>query len=132
MSYLKPAGDAVASAFRAIGGIFESMATLCETAGSWVRTDSIPLDPDTVPVLTFRSVVEWMTYNRPQDSRVAKVALLQESQGESIKIVTVFLDSANMPVIGPNGIPYGRAQRAQRIDQELSDFFGQRSIVLFE
>jgi hypothetical protein len=73
-----------------------------------------------------------MTYNRPQDSRVAKVALLQESQGESVKIVTVFLDSANMPVIGPNGIPYGRAQRAQRIDQELSDFFGQRSMVLFE
>jgi hypothetical protein len=131
MPYLKPAGETVASAFRAIGGLFESMATLCET-GSWTRMESIPLDPDTIPVLTFRSVVEWMTYNRPQDSRVAKVALLQESQGESVKIVTVFLDSANMPVIGPNGIPYGRAQRAQRIDQELSDFFGQRSMVLFE
>lgn len=131
MSYLKPAGDAVAVALRAIGGLFDSMAQLC---GSGVagRAGEIPLDPGTVPYLTFRSVVEWLSSNRPKDNRIVKAALLRQSMGSTIKIVTVYLDSANTPVLGINGIPYGRAQLTDRLDQELSEFFGTRSMVLFE
>ena len=116
---------------RAIGSVFNSMASFCES-GLRNRADAIPLEPDVVELLTFRDVVEWMTDNRPPELNVVRSALLREEHGGMLKVVTVFLDAENKLVIGPDKAPYGRAQRVRQLDKELSNFFRSRAMVIFE
>ena len=115
----------------AIGGMFHWLASYCE-AGFRTQAASIPVDHETVPVLTFRDAVSRMTSQRPNESRVVKAALLRESSGDKLKIITVYLDAGNGLVMGPTGIPFGRAQITKEMDCELQEFFGARSMVLFE
>jgi len=74
---LTPVSGAISATFRAIGGVFDSMAAYCES-GFRSQADSIPLEPDVVDVLRFRDVVEWMTANRPDSANVARAALLRQ------------------------------------------------------
>lgn len=124
--YLGLVTGVMALTCRAIGGVFNSMASLCDSALAR-QAGSIPLEPGIADLLTFRDVVQWVTENRPSDAHVVRAVLLREKYKGVLKVVTVFLGSENNLVVGSNGTPHGRAQRVHQLDEELSDFFGSRA-----
>lgn len=92
----------------------------------------MPVSAGMVDTLTFRDVVTWLTNNRPDDKRIAKAAVLREAQRNGLKVTTVFLNDKGEVVRDEHDIPLGIAQRVTRLDQELTEFFGNRDMVLFE
>jgi hypothetical protein len=95
------------------------------------QTEQISEEPVVVDVLTFRSVVEWLTDHRPAAKSIQAV-LLRERQGGELRMTTVFIAPSGTPLADARGHLRGRVQRALELDQELQEFFGSRSMVLFK
>lgn len=95
------------------------------------QAEQITEEPGVVDVLSFRSVVEWLTDHRPTAKNVQAV-LLRERQGEELVMTTVFITPSGTPLADARGRLRGRVQRALELDQELQEFFGSRSMVLFK
>ena len=130
-SILTPISGAMAGTLRTIGEAFHSLAGLCD-ARCLDQATSIPIDDTTIDLLTFRSVVEWITSNQPRNPEVVKAAVLQERREGLLKVTTVYLNKDGGLIVSADGIPFGRAQRVRMLDQELAEFFGDRSMVVFE
>ena len=126
-----PISGAMAGTLRTIGEAFNSLASLCD-ARCLDQASSIPVEAATVDVLTFRNVVEWLTTNRPASKEVARAAVLREQDSGVLRVTSVYLNSEGGLIVGADGIPCGRAQRVRTLDQELSEFFNDRSMVVFE
>jgi len=88
-------------------------------------------EPGVVDVLSFRSVVEWLTENRPAVTGVNAV-ILREKQADCLRMITVYITASGKPLTDDRGFMRGRVQRALQLDQELLDFFGNHSMVLFK
>lgn len=130
-TFLTPVASAMAGTLRTIGEAFNSLASLCD-ARFLDRAATIPIEAETVDVLTFRDIVEWLTANRPAKPEAVRAVVLREQLEGLLKVTTVYLNSDGGLIVGPEGIPCGRAQRVRALDQELSEFFGNRSMVVFE
>ena len=123
--------ELASSTFRAIGNLFNAVAKLCE--GSLRNAaEGIPFEHEIVELLAFREVVTWITKNQPVNDGALKAAVLKENNGSITKITIVYLDEHNQPVVDPNGRPIGRAVRVSELDEELRNYFGPHSMVLFK
>jgi hypothetical protein len=120
----------VASAFTAVGNFLGNQSGISEQS---LRSElgQIREEPGVVDVLSFRSVVEWLTENRPAAAGVNAV-ILREKQADCLRMITVFITSAGIPLTDDRGVMKGRVQRALQLDQELQGFFGNHSMVLFK
>jgi hypothetical protein len=130
-SFLTPVASVMAGTLRTIGEAFNSLASLCD-ARFLDQAATIPIQADTVDLLTFRNVVEWLTANRPAKPETIRAAVLREQCEGFLKVTTVYLNSDDGLIVGSEGIPVGRSQRVRTLDHELSDFFGNRSMGVFE
>ncbi len=133
---------------RLIDAVGEMLRATKDTLAEWLRvfnlkrrrdvavkpgaTQAVPIEPETVELLTLRHVISWIAENRPADTRVAKCAVLCERDRRNCRVVSVFLDAGDELVCGEDGVPYGRAQIARRLDDELQQFFGGQPMVIFE
>jgi hypothetical protein len=92
------------------------------------RADRIVLDmgdPSArgIEVLTFEDVVRYFIESRPADPRIAAGALLKQRRRTTNRYLQFFLDDNDQPVLNSNGIAYGRALEAARMDEELTAVF---------
>ncbi|MFM7039633.1 MAG: hypothetical protein ACKO2L_18130 [Planctomycetaceae bacterium] len=122
--------DVVASAFTAVGNFLGNHSGISEQS---LRGEMGPIreEPGVVDVLSFRSVVEWLTENRPAVTGVNAV-ILREKQADCLRMITVYITASGKPLTDDRGFMRGRVQRALQLDQELLDFFGNHSMVLFK
>lgn len=120
----------VASAFTAVGNFLGNQSGISEQSlrGELGR---IREEPGVVDVLSFRSVVEWLTENRPSVTGVNAV-ILREQQTDGLRMITVFITPSGTPLTDDRGVMKGRVQRALQLDQELQGFFGNQNMVLFK
>lgn len=121
----------ISRTFRSIGSFFQSVANYCGPRNGDV-SEALPLETEIVDVLSLRAVISWVSDNTPKNQVASKAALLQEEHGSLMKFTTVFLDAKHRPVLSAEGVPCGRAQKVRKLDAELSEYFGNRSMVLLE
>lgn len=122
--------DFVSSAIISVGEFIGRYSTLSEKKLR-SQTERIMEETGVVDVLSFRSIVEWLTAHHPATRDVWAV-LLRERHGDELRMTTVFITPSGTPLTDSRGHIRGRVQRALELDQELRDFFGSRSMVLFK
>ncbi len=87
----------------------------------------------TIPVLTYRKLLDDIVTFKPEDADVKACAVVKElkSTGE-VKINVVYLDKDNNPIWQD-----GKKQEcsfalvAKKMDPELTDAFGDKNIIIF-
>lgn len=92
----------------------------------------LPLEPETLPVISYEEAISYFVVNRPLDPKVVKGAMLKYPHLKGYLFVQLFLDSENRPVCQPDDIPYGRQIIVEKIDCELEEFFGEQNLVIVE
>lgn len=120
----------VASAFTAVGNYIGQYCSIREKTLR-DQTEQIREEPGVIDVLTLRSVVEWLTENRPAAKNINAV-LLRTQHAEGLRLTTVFITPSGVPLTDDRGHLRGRVQRALEIDRELQEFFGNRNMLLFK
>ena len=85
-----------------------------------------------VETVTYNEVIEYFVKQRPNDNRIVKGALMSAPQKNAVKLTWLFLDEQNEAVLKPNRSPYGKQVIAKTIDDDLTDFFDGRSLIIFE
>lgn len=95
--------------------------------------EKIPLAQETVSILTYKSMIEYFVINRPDEPNVNKAATLREEiKSKGYLITQVFLNEDNEVICRPDGSPYGRKFFAKTLDEELSDAFGNKNVIVIE
>ena len=87
----------------------------------------------TLPVLTYRRLVEDMVTFKPEDEKVKAAAAVKEIKpnGE-FKVNVVYLDAENNPVWGDDKkTDYSFAIVAKKLDEELTQAFGDKNVIMF-
>lgn len=82
--------------------------------------------------VTYEDIVKWFV-NQPRHEGFVRAAVSRSYYGKNrIAIVQVFLDESNQVIDRFEGKQYGRKLICESIDEELSDAFGQRNVIVFE
>lgn len=85
---------------------------------------------EVIPLMTYKSAIEYFVTNRPSSLTVKKAAMLKEDHPQGYLVSQVFLDENNEIVCQPNGIPYGRKAIVQSFDEELADAFRGKDMIV--
>jgi hypothetical protein len=84
-----------------------------------------------IETLTFREAVGFFA-ERPEDIRIARGALMREKRVKETLVTWAFLDAANQPVKNDSGVPLGKRMLVKEFDPELTDYFGDADLIVFE
>jgi len=87
--------------------------------------------PEIVETFTYHEVVEYFVKNRPNKMAV-KGVIIKEQHPKGQMIIQVFLDQKDELVCQSNGISYGRKQIVKNFDEELKEYFGDKSMIIFQ
>lgn len=83
-------------------------------------------------VLTYRETVRYLVENRPPGQVAVRGALLRRRQTGAWLFQLMFLNESNDPVADPvTGRTLGRTILARGCDEELTEMFGDRDLILF-
>lgn len=85
---------------------------------------------EVIPLMTYKSAIEYFVTNRPTSLTVKKAAMLKEDHPQGYLVSQVFLDENNEIVCQPNGSPYGRKAIVQRFDEEMADAFRDKDMIV--
>jgi hypothetical protein len=89
-------------------------------------------DPAAVDALTLHDVATYFAGQRPGDPRVKAGALLSVPHPDGGRqVFQVFLDAADRVCGDASGAPYGRRVIARRLDDDLLDYLGGGSLLIF-
>ena len=89
-------------------------------------------DPAAVDALTLHDVATYFAGQRPGDPRVKAGALLSVPHPDGGRqVFLVFLDAADRVCGDASGAPYGRRVIARRLDDDLLDYLGGGSLLIF-
>jgi hypothetical protein len=88
-------------------------------------------EPAAIDTLTLRDVTAYFAGQRPGDPRVKAGALLSAPHPGGRQVVQVFLDAADRVLADASGAPYGRRVIARRLDDDLLDYLGGGSLLIF-
>ncbi|GDZ95176.1 hypothetical protein PA905_34150 [Planktothrix agardhii CCAP 1459/11A] len=96
----------------------------------------LPQEPEVISVMTYKAVVEFFVTERPSFPEIQKGAILRQKypkkQGLFV-VYQVFLDGKSELVCRQdNGIPFGRKVLVKNFDEELSDSFQNKDLLIFE
>ena len=89
--------------------------------------------PRTLPVLTYRRLIDDMVTFKPEDERIKGASAVKEIKpnGE-IKINIVYLDAEDNPVWDDGKKnDYSFAIVAKKLDDELVQTFGDKNVIMF-
>lgn len=96
----------------------------------------LPQEPEVISVMTYREVVEYFVTERPSSPEIRKGAILRQiypKNKELFVVYQVFLDGNNELVCHQsNGIPFGRKVLIRNFDEELSNSFQNKNLLIFE
>lgn len=86
----------------------------------------------TYDAIAYSEIVERMLKSRPADSSVKSCAILKElKENGSMLLYIVYLDEKSQPVWGPAGKSYGFQMTTKKIDAELTEYFGDSDLIIF-
>ena len=88
----------------------------------------------TLPVLTYRRLIDDMVTFKPEDEKIKGAAAVKEvkSDGE-FKINVVYLDAENNPIWNDEKKnDYSFAIVAKTLDDELKQAFGEKNMIMFK
>ena len=96
----------------------------------------LPQEPEVISVMTYREVVEFFVTERPRFPEIQKGAILRQKHPKKqglFVVYQVFLDGKSELVCRQdNGIPFGRKVLVKNFDEELSDSFQNKDLLIFE
>jgi hypothetical protein len=84
-----------------------------------------------VDTLTLGDVTGYFAGKRPEDPRVRASALLSAAHPRGHLVFQVFLDEADRVCAGASGTPFGRQVIARRLDDDLLDYLGGGTLLIF-
>jgi len=105
---------------------------------SWVEfiQTKLPQEPEVISVMTYKAVVEFFVTERPSFPEIQKGAILRQKHPKKqglFVVYQVFLDGKSELVCRQdNGIPFGRKVLVKNFDEELSDSFQNKDLLIFE
>ena len=87
----------------------------------------------TLPVLTYRRLIDDMVTFKPEDEKIKGAAAVKEVNPDGIfKINIVYLDAENNPVWDDGKKnDYSFAISAKKLDDELTQAFGDKNVIMF-
>lgn len=85
--------------------------------------------PEVLEVITFDEAISYFQTDRPGTPNVKKGAIIRQEHPEGELLGLLFLDRNNDLVCRTNGIPYGSQLVARKLDQKISDIFGDRELI---
>lgn len=85
--------------------------------------------PEVLDVITFDKAISYFQSDLPGNSNVKKGAIIRQYHPEGELLGLLFLDRNNDLVCRPNGTPYGSQLVARKLDQKISDIFGDRELI---
>jgi hypothetical protein len=95
--------------------------------------DKLPvLGPDTVELLTYGEAIEYFVNSSPPDLKVNKGIMLRQPHAKGFMFVQVFLDEKNNLLCKSNGNPYGRRLIVKQFDEELTEHFADKDLIVVE
>lgn len=87
--------------------------------------------PQTCKVLTFQDVVAQVKQHMPEPKgAIVGCCALLEKDGNNIKVIFIYIDKNDEPVIGDETNPYGFYLLTKELDEELNDLFGGESMLV--
>lgn len=90
-------------------------------------------EPEVIPVLTYRAVIEYFTTDRPPFSDIQGAILKQiHPKRKGYLIVQVFLDSNQELICREDGTPYGRKILVKNFDEELLESFHGKDLIIYK
>lgn len=87
----------------------------------------------TLPVLSYRRLIDDMVTFKPDDGRIKAAAAVKESKPNGdVKVNVVYLDADNNPIWDDGkSNDYSFAIAAQKLDEELEKTFNGKNIIIF-
>lgn len=104
------------------------LTALAETLNNLVKL--LPVEPDTVNVLTYKEAMEYFVIEKPLQPEEIKGALLRQPHSKGYLITQVFIDDKNDLICRQDGSPYGRKLVAKNLDNELLENFGNTNLII--
>lgn len=98
--------------------------------GEWLR--NVVKLPEVIPIITYEDMIKYFITDRPNDPRIRKGAILRQTHPQGYHLAQVFLDKNNQVVLSSNSVPYGRQLIARELDDELSEVFGNKELIIVE
>ena len=88
----------------------------------------------TLPVLTYRKLLEDITLFKPEDEKVKACSVVKEIlPNGGIKINVIYLGADKQPIwASADGKEYSFAIPTKKLDDELISTFGEKNIIFFE
>lgn len=95
--------------------------------------DKLPaLGPDTIELMTYGEAIEYFVNHSPPDLKVSKGIMLRQPHTKGFMFVQVFLDEKNNLLSKLNGSPYGRRLIVKQFDEELTEHFSDKDLIVVE
>lgn len=85
---------------------------------------------EVIPLMTYKSAIEYFVTNRPSSIAVKKAVMVKENHPQGYLVSQVFLDEHGEIVCQSNGSAYGRKAIVQRFDEELADAFQGKDMLV--
>lgn len=89
---------------------------------------------ETIQVLTYETAMKYYKTDTPANSPVKKGILMREKLSNKTRIIQAFMDEENDIIGQPDHktLAYGRQLLVESLDEELTELFGDASIVIVE
>lgn len=94
--------------------------------------EGIELEPKIVDKMTYEEAIKYFIQQRPDDDQVSKGVILRESNSKGYLFIQAFLDDENNVVKKKSGMPFGRKLIVREFDEELSESFSDKDMILVE
>lgn len=92
----------------------------------------LPIGPEVIERISYHEALAYFVDDRPSDSRIVKGAIILKAHQQGQLLIQVFLDKANELVCKSDGKPFGRQLVVRELDDELSETFGGKDLVIVE
>lgn len=83
-------------------------------------------------ILTYENTVEYLLNNKPRDNRELRGALIIEKKGSCYITILAFLDESGELACDDHGVPYGCKRFYKTLDDEIIEYLGENSLLIFE
>ena len=130
-SWLRNIGDFLRKERKVSLDDFKKASDAARELNEWLRS-FLPIGPEVLSEMSYESAISYFVDARPNDSRVAKGAMILQSHPQGHLLSQVFLDASSDLVEAPDGKPYGRRLVVKRLDAELERTFGDKDLVIVE
>jgi len=95
--------------------------------------DGLSID-ETIHMLTYEMAMKYYVLAAPESPKPKKGILMRENLSNKIRIIQAFMDEEDEVISKPGNekLAYGRQLLVDSLDEELTELFGDASVIIVE